>query len=544
MAVLFAALLATIVAIRPFNNTPDIRSDGVGYHAWAHAIAHGDVTFCKYGQMLRYVGAISEQSDDGLRCRNKYPPGVGLLQLAFSWPFLAAHPDETGYSVGENRVVLWGGSVLLFVSCVLLCATVLRRGASATVSLVAVAAMVFGTGLFHYATYDASFSHIYSAFGLSVLLWLVYGRPGISNGRIVAFALVAAWLYSVRQTNAAVSLAVVYVYLRETPGPLRWRVLYAWLSGTGFAAAVLLIYGKYVSGHSSLSSYGSEGFPSFGAHFLDVLVSYERGLISYYPAFGVAVILALFYIRKPVHHAFVGLVCIFALLYGSWHAWSLGAGFGHRGFVELAPFGVIVLADALRSMSAVARKGCFAILIICCMATTFAMSAYWRGELPFEGATAGQYWRSVVPTSLFHHRKMEYTKTDIQQVRLGFDSAERLADGQWEVRISIKNGNRKTPILGKGSGLPPLRASWRVVSARADVHQGWDPRLEIPELEPGQGAVIVARVPGPAEPGSDQHLQFSLVQEGVFWAHDIGVAPLDIPWSTDRLSSFQELKQP
>jgi hypothetical protein len=543
-ALIFAAILATVVVLRPFKNSPDIRSDGVGYHAWVHALAHQDLTFCKYGQMLRRVGAISGESDDGLRCRNKYPPGVGLLQLAFSWPFLAENPEATGYSVGENRVVFWGGAVLLFATAWLMCATLLRRETSVPVSLISVAAMVFGTGLFHYATYDASFSHVYSAFGLALILWLVDGRREISLSRLIIFAMIAGWLYAVRQTNAALGLAAAYLYFRQSADVLRWRIFIAWFAGTGLAAAILLIYGRYVSGQSSISSYGSEGFPSFGSHALDVLVSYERGLFSYYPVVAIAVLFALIRFRKPSDHAFLILIAVFALLYGSWHAWNLGAGFGHRGFVELAPFGMLVLAGSLESSSKVSRRTWMGLILLCCAATTFSMTAYWRGDLPFEGAVGSQYWRSLGPSGLFPSHKLSYSKNDVRNVRLAFDSADLREDGQWDVHLSVKNGNRKTSLLGSTGPLPPLRISWRVVASGADIGQGWDTRFDVPVLDPGQVKVVTLRVPPPSSPGADRHLQFSLVLEGQFWAHDIGVAPLDVPWSIDQLASFKELQKP
>jgi hypothetical protein len=540
--ILFAALLCSVLFLRPFQNSPDIRSDGVGYHAWVHAIAHGDLTFCKYKKLLHSVSALSAESADGHRCKNKYPPGVGLLQLAFSWPILAEQPDETGFSEGENRVVLWGGAVLLFATAGLMCAVLLRRRVTPFITLVAVAAFVFGTGLFHYSTYDASFSHVYSAFGAALLMWLVYDRQELSVSRILVFAMIVAWLYAVRQTNAALTLAVAYVFVRQAEGQDRWRLPAAWLLGTGVAAVVLLAYGRYATGEASLSSYGSEGFPSFAGHSFQVLVSYERGLFTYYPLFAIVVLLAIVQWKKPVSQAFLGLVLAFTLLYGSWHAWHLGAGFGHRGFVELAPFGMVVLAEGLMLLPRMAKGACLAAVGVCCAATLLAMSAYWRGDLPFHGAVAAQYWRSVSPVELPGAPKLLYSEQEIRNIHLTFEGAQRQQDGHWDARFRIVNGNAETPLRGVSGPYPALRMSWRVVAPQADIHSGWDERRDLPELEPGQSQSVTIAVPAPAATGDGQQLQLSIVQEGVFWSHDIGVPPLSIAWTQGNAALLNKME--
>lgn len=533
-AVLLAALLCCVVGFRPFKNTPDIRSDGVGYHTWAYAIAQGDFSFCKYKPLLHSVNALSGESADGRRCRNKYPPGVGLMQLAFSWPLLAEHAELSGFSEGENRVVLWGGAVLLFGTAGLMCALLLRRRVPVGDALLAIGAFIFGTGLFHYSTFDASFSHVYSAFGVALALWLVHEKRNLSPRRLFAFVLVAAWLYAVRQTNAALSLAVVYLFVRQASRSASRRLIVAWLVGTGTAALVLLSYGRYVSGESSLSSYGTEGFPTIGGHFFDVLVSYERGLFSYYPIFLVAIALAVMNWRKAVSQVFVVLVLLFALLYGSWHAWHLGAGFGHRGFVELTPFGMLVLADGLMLISRRVRHLAIMIVCICCVATTLAMSAYWRGDLPFNGAVSSQYWQSLSPLSLFESGDREYSKNQIRNVHLTFKAARERSDGQWDATLLISNLNAKTALTGVTGRHPALRLSWRVAMPGASG-DGWDPRADLPYIDPDESASITVAVPPPDIATGNAQLQFSIVQEGVFWAHDVGVAPLAVPWGKDAI---------
>ena len=49
---------------------------------------------------------------------------------------------------------------------------VLLRRFSDGVTAATLGALLFGTGLYHYATFDSSYSHAYSFFLLAALLWL------------------------------------------------------------------------------------------------------------------------------------------------------------------------------------------------------------------------------------------------------------------------------------------------------------------------------------------------------------------------------------
>lgn len=105
----------------------------------------------------------------------------------------------------------------------------------------------------------------------------------------------------------------------------------------------------FATGALSGSSYGDIGFAWGRAMWPSVLLSYERGLITYYPVFGLVLIAGLA-IRSLRMATLLWATCCFAyaLLYGFWPSWYLGEGFGHRGFVELVPWTVLLLGLALQ----------------------------------------------------------------------------------------------------------------------------------------------------------------------------------------------------
>lgn len=145
----------------------------------------------------------------------------------------------------------------------------------------------------------------------------------------------------------------------------------------------------------------------------------------------------------------------------------------------------------------------------------------------FEGCDPA--WIARIPGSIsLVNRK--YTEAEIRKLDYRFDSVSRV-NGQAIVQLSILNTGDITiassSLVGK-----PMRISWRFLDTTGNPMSGWDPRMDLPFDIPTKGELSV-RLPIDSNMeirgGS---LQVSLVQEGVFWAHDIGVQPLTIPWET------------
>src|SRR5262249_26801235 len=155
----------------------------------------------------------------------------------------------------------------------------------------AVLLLTFGTGLFHYATYDACFSHIYSALGVTVLLWLSVHALCCRDGRlaILPTLVTAAILVLLRNTNGIFLLiwGVVFFGWAWRSGRPSWRLSLrnAACVGAGLwlGAHVQLAINVYANGRFVLSSYGAERFLWKRPMLLSVLCSYERGVFTYYP---------------------------------------------------------------------------------------------------------------------------------------------------------------------------------------------------------------------------------------------------------------------
>jgi hypothetical protein len=395
--VVVALVTIPVAFFQPWKNGPPIRSDGEGYHLWTRALLEGDLSF------RRHAGKTGLFLADPVRIiyQNKYPPGVALLRF----PVMAFLVDRRPGGPAISRVEHGANIVLSAAALIAVCYLSLRTcrllaldGASSHCALLA---LVFGTGLFHYATYDSCFSHIYSALGIAFLMWLGVRTLVRRSNHLPALltALTCFLLILIRNTNIIVlaMMAIAYFHGRRTSGTLSLKSGCVDLGilglGAGCAALLQFLYNYYACGRFSLSSYGEESFLWNRPEQLSVLFSYDRGLFSYYPVVALVLICtwAVRQLRGPAGW-FSFLLLSYVVLYGFWNAWQLGSGFGHRGFVELMPLGMVLFAAALGHLSPRGRR-CAGVMALLCTAFTVAfMVRYWKGTLPMAGTTASVYW--------------------------------------------------------------------------------------------------------------------------------------------------------
>jgi len=394
------AVLAVVSIDMPHIYGPPIRADGEGYHLWTRALLEGDLTFRHYKDW----SGMSLADANRQIYQNKYPPGLALLRFPVMMFLVDREPGGQVISPAEH----WANQILGGVALALVGFFFLRTCQLLELpnwcGHVGLLALVFGSGLFHYATFDASFSHVYSALGAALLTWLAVRAVVNPPHRLpVLLTIETCFLFIlIRNTNILMfgALVVAYFYALRHRGVLTrrggLRDLAVLLIGTAAGIAVQLSYNYYAQGRLTLSSYGSEPFEWHRPMLRSVLFSYDRGLFNYYPV--VAVMLAAAWAVRRTRlaaAAFTLLILTYATLYGFWWSWKLGAGFGHRGFVELMPVAGVLFVAALATMNARGRAIIVAGAAVCTLLTINFMIGIWTYSLPMDQTDPTTYWAFV-----------------------------------------------------------------------------------------------------------------------------------------------------
>lgn len=121
-----------------------------------------------------------------------------------------------------------------------------------------------------------------------------------------------------------------------------------------------------------------------------------------------------------------------------------------------------------------------------------------------------------------------YTADEFRKLSLGFVD-KTSSNNQSFVRIKIKNFADSLFAASSSVG-KPIRLSWRFLNTNGTPASGWETRMDLPFDVPAQSDIIVRIAIAPNTEVKGGTLQVSLVQEGVFWGHDIGVKPIEVKW--------------
>ena len=410
-----ACLAGYVFVYARVAHEPPLRSDAFSYYVYlpswfifhdpslaaaAHDCCGGH--FPEWTNINRWPGTR--------RWVNAHPIGVAIMQAPL---FLLAHaltkwtnlsPD--GFSLYYQHAAGLSG-LIATIGGLWVLRRLLLRHYSDIVTTATLATVLFGTNLYHYATFDSTWSHAYSFLLVAALLdaterWHQHPSERLS----VWLGIIAGLVVLVRHPNA-IFLLLLPLYgvrdrasLREAAMKIarEWRKLAisAAIAGAMFVPQMLIYY--EATGRPLVSSYSAVGGFSFGSpHIWQVLFSVQKGLFFWSPVLLLAVV-GFWSTRGAARNFVLPALIVFAAqayLIASWFDWQFGGSYGHRGFVDAFPILAIGLAaffdrvatrPVLRSSVAVACTVAIALSI-------FQMLQYWYGILPIMDLTWGEYRR-------------------------------------------------------------------------------------------------------------------------------------------------------
>jgi hypothetical protein len=422
---LTVAILGTtgIVAVYSLHlNYPPIRSDGLGYYLYLpaafiyHDLGLRSIADFFHGNSLPGMADTYLWRDSGPLLWEetgnyliKYPMGTAILMMPFfliaCLLALATGTPLDGFSPVFQYAAAFSGLFYALAGIAVLWKVLERHFRQETI-LLAMVGMVFGTDLFHYATYDSVFSHVYSFFLFSAFLYVVprlyadgalryFLLGGALAGLIVitrppnGLWLLFGFLYGVTSRQ---SMMERLAFLREHTG----KMVLAALIAAG-VVSLQLIYWQLVTGHPVIFSYQGERFYFASPEILNVLFSVRKGLFFWAPIL-LTVIPGLFYIRRKAWEYLVPILLFLPLnvyVISAWHSWFYGGSFGHRAFIESIPLFALCFCAFYEGLTTVSRKRALVCLTFVCVALeTWLMVKYWTGVIPYDGTT----WEYFVRT--------------------------------------------------------------------------------------------------------------------------------------------------
>jgi hypothetical protein len=400
-----------------WDGGPPVRTDGAGYYVYLpavllnHELGMERTAERSYGGDPSRIPGVRPAASTG-RLLDAYPIGVAVMTAPF---FAAGHvaalasgTPRDGYSWPYQAAAAAAGLSYMLAGLLLL-GGMLRRWFGANVVGIALVGIVFGTNLFNYGTYDATFSHAFS-FALVALvlrLTLALGEratPAAAAGLGATLGL----LTLVRPTNlVALLLPALYGIqtLRDVRPRMRMLRQRARLIGLGcgcFALVLLpqLLYWQAITGRPFANGYpGDEHLDFLHPHVVEVLFSVRKGLFFWSPLLLLAV-LGVPLLRRFAPRLVVPVVAyllVHGLVVASWSVWWYGGSLGMRPFVEALPVLALGLAALVASARTFVQRRLLAVSLV--VTTAFALHAmlgYWRQTISYDQMTLAHLLNSFL----------------------------------------------------------------------------------------------------------------------------------------------------
>ena len=391
-----------------------IRSDGFSYYVYLPSwFLHGDTTLASVARDC-CGGAFPEETGilrwpGTRRWVNVHPIGVAVMQAPL-FPIAHALTKWTNFSPDGFTLYYQHADGLaglfMVVAGLALVRRFLRPHFSDGVVACTLIVLLLGTNLYHYATYDSSYSHPYSFLLVAAFMCLVsnwYERPSATTS--ILLGIVAGLIVIVRHPNALLlNLFWIYGLCLRPAAALRGRYLRHRSDLLRMAAVGLLVLAPQLAlyhqatGRLVVSSYGELGFNWTSPRIFDVLFSVTKGLFFWSPILAVAmaglVLLARSEKRlRPFAMPALVLLAVHTYVIASWWDWQLGGSYGSRGFVDVLPLFAPGLAICFE-WTARSRPRLIAGTVIVSAAvflSVFQMLQYWHGLIPFNDMSADQY---------------------------------------------------------------------------------------------------------------------------------------------------------
>jgi hypothetical protein len=350
--------------------------------------------------------------------------GLALLYSPF---FLGAHTYAT-LSGGDANGYSPPYKFALMLSCIFYLAIgiyffkkILLKYFSQWATAITLVAIVLGTNLFYYSTYEGPVSHAYNFALIAVFIYFTtvwYEKANFKNTLIIGF--LTGLITIIRPVNL---LVVIFFILWDISSWKSFldRILFLikswkWILIMFLVSVVIwipqLLYWKFISGSYFFYSYTDQRFFFNNPQVLSSLFSYRKGLFLYIPLMVLAYGGIPFLYRKfrglilPV--AFFAAINIYVL--SSWCFWWFGGSFGPRSYIDT--YAILAIPFAAITSQALQKKWVIKIAFLLLFSgliwfNFFQTKKYFNGSINWSGMTKEAYWDSfllIYPSNDFYDK--------------------------------------------------------------------------------------------------------------------------------------------
>ena len=419
-----------------------IVADGKGYYDYLPAafiyrdlnFTYTDTLVTEFYDHHAYNQGINPKVNG--RRINKYFIGTAVAELPF---FLTAHGiavagtkhPADGYSLIYQQFVKAAALFYLFLGLVFLRKLLQMKGVPRGWILLLQGLLVFGSSLMQYAYADASFSHVYSFFFITIFVYHIskYAQKE-ENKSLYLAALAFGMIVLIRPANGLILAFVPFLFddLGHFAGAFRGlftKRLKAAIIALALALLLIAIQSLvwYLqTGLFYVKPYQDETFILSQPNVLKFLFSYQKGFFVYAPAFFLMLLAGTWVTLKQRHlwkaGSFYLALAVLVYILSSWHNWSYGASFGSRVMVDYYSLFVLFASPVFLSKPAGLRWLFLAVFLPLCYLGIVQTWQYQNYILDDADMNREKYWTVFLKThpkyrGLFYQHKVEISKEQI-----------------------------------------------------------------------------------------------------------------------------------
>lgn len=398
-----------------------IKSDGAGYYDYLPSIfVHHDLnrlntTPQTNPELYDRIKHTSGYVPYGDKWVDKYTAGTAVLVSPFYllntlWFNLDSGTVVSGLEPSFQNTMFYSTLFYLFLALYFMRRLLSLYQIKKPIIWLSQGLIALATPVTNYASYDPSFSHIYSLFAICAFLY--FSRSFFKHQKLKAFlwaCLFLGLIFILRQLNIIILLFLPFIAgsWSDFKSGIKRLFIQKSLLLTGGLLALIPVVVQCVlwylqTGHFIVYSYQSEGFNFSSPEFFNILFSYRKGLFVYTPIVFIASLgLIPLWLRKQRYLVFTWLIFFVVLTYllSSWHSWYYGASFGMRPYIEFLPIFFIVFALSLQHLNSKWLFWSAVVLSVITIPLNIIQTFQYKNYiLHWDGMDRQKYWEVFLKT--------------------------------------------------------------------------------------------------------------------------------------------------